>query len=56
VLLAQEALLDGVGQEIGDAGVVAVDVQQPTGLPVQPELGPGVDLEQLLERPEPARE
>ena len=37
-----------------DAGVVALHVEQRAGLRVQAELRPGVDLEQLLERAQPA--
>ena len=54
MLVAHEALLDGGGEEAFDAVVVALHVQQRARLSVQAELGPGVDLEQLLERAEPA--
>ena len=39
-----------------ERAVVAGDVEQPERLAVQAEVGPREDLEQLLERPDPARE
>ena len=56
VLGGDEALGHGVVEERGELGVVAAHVEQPERLGVQPELRPGVDLEQLLERAHPARE
>src|SRR4051812_36524686 len=50
MLLAQEALPDGVVEQRGQAVVVAADVEDAHRLVVQAELAPGVDLDQLLER------
>src|SRR5215204_6025282 len=55
-LLAQEALGYGVREELVDAVVVALDAEQRARLPVEAELCPGIDLEQLLERSDPARQ
>src|SRR5919112_2587918 len=55
VLNAQEALLDGVAEEARDAVEIARHVEEGARLAMESELGPGVDLEQLLERPDPAR-
>ena len=50
----QEPLGDGVVEERGEPVVVAGDVEHAERLVVQPQLAPGVDLDQLLERPDPA--
>src|SRR5215204_6379283 len=49
-LLAQEALGYGMREELLDAVVVALDAEQRARLPVEAELCPCIDLEQLLER------
>ena len=54
VLRAQEALGDRVVEHRGEPVVVAAHVEQAARLGVQAELGPGRDLEELLERPEAA--
>src|ERR1700752_341335 len=56
VLGAQEALLDRVVEQRGQAVVVAVDVEHAHRLGVHAELAPGVELDQLLERAPAARE
>ena len=43
-------------EEAHEAVEVAAHVEEPERLGVQAELVPGVDLEQLLERPHPARQ
>ena len=49
-----EALLDGVVEEAHEAVEVAAHVEEAERLGVQAELVPRVDLEQLLERADPA--
>src|SRR5215208_8330159 len=49
VLRSEEALVDGVVQQRGEAVVVALDVEHAHRLGVQSELAPRVDLDQLLE-------
>ena len=56
MLLADEAFGDGMIEELEQSIEVAVHVQQTVGLPVQPELSPRPDLEELLEAPEAARQ
>ena len=55
-LRAQEALLHGVVEEGDERLVVAGHVDQPERLGVDAELRPGVDLEELLERADAARQ
>src|SRR5262245_11222431 len=56
VLGPDEALLLGVLEQGEEPGPVAADVDQADRLLVNAELGPGEDLEDLLERPEAARQ
>ena len=56
VLGADEAFPDGVPEEREEPRPVALDVDQAHGLPVDAELGPREDLEDLLERAEAARQ
>jgi hypothetical protein len=54
--VAQEALGHAVVEERRQRAVVARDVEEPERLGVQAELRPREHLEELLERPDPARE
>ena len=56
MLGGDEALRDRVVEEGDEARPVAAHVEQAERLGVQAELGPGVDLEQLVERAGPARQ
>jgi hypothetical protein len=56
VLGGQEALLHRLVEERGQRVVIAVDIEHAERLAVHAELAPGVDLDQLLERPDPARQ
>jgi aryl-alcohol dehydrogenase-like predicted oxidoreductase len=56
VLRAQEPLAHRVVEEAGERVVVAADVEQPARLVVDAELAPRVDLDQLLERADAARQ
>src|SRR5262249_3426880 len=56
VLRPNEAFLDGVAEEREEPAPVAADVHEAHRLPVDPELGPGEDLEDLLQRAEAARQ
>ncbi len=51
---AQDPLVDGVVEEPHETLVVAIEVEQRDGLAVHPELRPGEDLDDLLERPDAA--
>src|SRR5581483_2135770 len=56
VLLGHEPLAHGMVQEAVQRVEVAGHVQHPAGLGVEAELGPGDDLEELLQGAEPARQ
>jgi len=55
-LRSQEALLHGMVEERDERLVVVRDVDEPERLGVDAELRPGVDLEELLERADAARQ